>query len=142
MGPRGLGSLLGWPGGAVLPNSGRNSPGNVLAREGMIDATGSSNYAFEHEDFLLDSLVDLLADGSTIYGHYLVFKNFAFNSIIPEKSRKWFKKESVKDQLAVLGFNHLKEYETSPISQGGPRESFFVEGEEIFNYLYIGKLCR
>jgi len=108
----------------------------------MIDATGSSNYAFEHEDFLLDSLVDLLADGSTIYGHYLVFKNFAFNSIIPEKSRKWFKKESVKDQLAVLGFNHLKEYETSPISQGGPRESFFVEGEKIFNYLYIGKLCR
>ncbi|WP_409226822.1 MerR family transcriptional regulator [Gudongella sp. SC589] len=106
----------------------------------MIDATGSSNYAFEHEDFLLDSLMQLLADNSTLYGHYLAFENFAPNSVVPEKSRQWFRRDIIKRHLDSLGFRNLREYETAPISQGGPREDFFVKGERIFNYLYMGKL--
>ena len=106
----------------------------------MIDATGSTNYAFDHEDFLLESLVHLMGKDSTLYGHYLVFDNFAFNSMIPESSRKWFKKTSIREKLHSLGFIDLKEYETSAISQGGPRENFFVKGERISNYLYMGKL--
>ncbi|MCR3956445.1 MAG: MerR family transcriptional regulator [Gudongella sp.] len=112
-------------------------PGSVSA---MVDATGSSNYAFDHEDFLLDSLMQLLSNDSTLYGHYLVFESFAFNSMVPEGSRKWFRKESIRDRLNKLGFSELKEYETSPISEGGPREDFFVKGESIHNYLYMGEL--
>ncbi len=112
-------------------------PGSVSA---MIDATGSSNYAFEHEDFLLASLMKLMAKESTLYGHYLVFESFAFNSMIPEESRKWFRRDRIREELHSLGFDALKEYETTPISEGGPRENFFVQGERIYNYLYMGRL--
>ncbi|MGM0396339.1 MAG: MerR family transcriptional regulator [Bacillota bacterium] len=110
--------------------------------DSLVDATGSSNYAFEHSDFLLDSILPLLNKDAVLHGQYLVFKNFALNTMIPEESRKWFKKDSLNKHLNSLGFQQLREYETNPISEGGPRESFFVKGEKIYNYLYIGKFKK
>ncbi len=106
----------------------------------LVDATGSSNYAFDNSDFLLDSLIPLLKEDAILHGQYLVFKNFALNTMIPDTSRKWFKKNELKSHIQNLGFKQLKEHETSPISEGGPKESFFVKGEKIYNYLYIGRL--
>lgn len=106
----------------------------------LIDATGSTNYAFDHSDFLLDSIMPLLKKTSIFQGHYLLFKNFSLNTMIPKESRKCFQKEGVQHELSKLGFKCMRTYETQPISEGGPRESFFVKGEQIYNYLYIGKL--
>ena len=105
----------------------------------LIDATGSTNYAFDNAEFLLDSIMPLLKMGSKIFGHYIIFHNFKTNTLIPKESRKWFTKEKVADHLSELGFIVEIEFETSPISQGGPKESFFIPGEKINNYLIVGK---
>jgi DNA-binding transcriptional MerR regulator/SAM-dependent methyltransferase len=106
----------------------------------LIDATGSTNYAFDHCDFLLDSIMHLLKQTCLYQGHFLFFENFSLNTLIPKDRRQWFQKEGIQHELSKLGFKCMRNYETQLISEGGPGEDFFVEGEKIYNYLYIGKL--
>ncbi len=105
----------------------------------MIDATGSTNYAFEHEDFLASTLIEHLKVGGTFQGHYLLFENFSVDTIIQKESRQWFQQEHVEKTLSDIGLQVEETFITPSVGQGGPGENFFVPGEKIYNYLYIGK---
>ncbi|GAB6109514.1 MerR family transcriptional regulator [Fusibacter bizertensis] len=104
----------------------------------LLDISGSSNYAFDYSDFLLEKIDFLVKEDAKIHGYYIIFKNFMSQSDIPLKFRDGFKIQTVKSNLKKLNYRCLEDYETEPVEKGGPLENYFVEGEHVSSYLYNG----
>jgi DNA-binding transcriptional MerR regulator len=105
----------------------------------MLDFSGTSNYSFEHEGFLLELIDKYAKTDASLIGTYLLFKNFSMESLIEQKYRKNFNLKTVKDKIKELKYNILDEKTSGYIDKGGKYESYFVEGEKIFTYTFIGK---
>lgn len=104
----------------------------------LLDISGSSNYAFEHPDFLLDGLDYLLKSSAKLHGYYILFDNFAPHSKIPPALREGFKRSSIQSHLARLGYQCEEDFLSEPVEKGGPLEDYFVDGEWVRTYLYCG----
>ncbi|OJV64565.1 MAG: hypothetical protein BGO41_13230 [Clostridiales bacterium 38-18] len=105
----------------------------------LLDISGSSNYAFDHTDFLLNDLVPMLKNQAMFHGYYILFEKFAKNSTVALAARSNFKLESVKLALAQLNLDLINEYISPPVTKGGPMENYFVSGESVFTYIVNGK---
>jgi DNA-binding transcriptional MerR regulator/ubiquinone/menaquinone biosynthesis C-methylase UbiE len=105
----------------------------------VIDQTGTSNYSFEHEDFLLRDVDLLVKREGYLLGSYLAFKNFSHKSKIETKYRDNFLVDKIKKNISELKYKTLEDHTSDPINKGGRYENFFVPGEEVFTYLYFGK---
>jgi hypothetical protein len=105
----------------------------------VVDHTGTSNYSFEHEAFLLDEVDSLVKPDGYLVGSYLVFKNFSPKSKIEARYRKNFTIKTIKENIGHLKYKALDERISEPIDKGGRFEDFFVPGEEIYSYLLFGK---
>jgi DNA-binding transcriptional MerR regulator/ubiquinone/menaquinone biosynthesis C-methylase UbiE len=105
----------------------------------LIDQTGTSNYSFEHEDFLLRDVDSLVKQDGYLLGSYLAFKNFSHKSKIEAKFRDNFIVDKIIKNISELKYKTLEEQMLEPINRGGRYENFFVAGEEIFTYLFFGK---
>jgi DNA-binding transcriptional MerR regulator/ubiquinone/menaquinone biosynthesis C-methylase UbiE len=105
----------------------------------VIDQTGTSNYSFEHEDFLLRDVDLLVKQEGYLLGSYLAFKNFSYKSKIETKYRDNFLVDKIKKNISELKYKMLEDHTSDPINKGGRYEDFFVPGEEVFTYLYFGK---
>ncbi|PKM68319.1 MAG: methyltransferase [Firmicutes bacterium HGW-Firmicutes-2] len=105
----------------------------------LLDMSGSSNYAFEHTDFLLDKIDHLLKKNALIHGGYIVFENFVSQSKIPMTHRKGFSIRHIQSQLKALNYECLDEFISEPVDKGGPQEDYFVDGEQVRTYFYNGK---
>jgi len=104
----------------------------------LIDASGSTNYAFEHTDFLLPSITPYLKDQCPIIASYKYFKKFSVNSIIDMPNRPLFQLKPLTEVLNLSGFTAIDTFKSDPISDGGPYENYFVEGEQVYTLLYHG----
>ncbi|MEG0773525.1 MerR family transcriptional regulator [Clostridium sp.] len=105
----------------------------------MLDFSGTSNYSFKHEEFLLELIDKYAKSDARLIGTYLLFKNFSLESLIEQKYRKNFNLKTVKDKIKELKYNAIDEKTSGYIDKGGKYESYFVEGEKIFTYTFIGK---
>ncbi|MBF4694988.1 MerR family transcriptional regulator [Fusibacter ferrireducens] len=105
----------------------------------MLDISGSSNYAFDHPEFLLAELSPLCNEACDLLASFLLFKNFSKNSKIKPFLRNNFKLTFVSEQISHLNFKEYASYVSDTVTRGGKFEDFFVEGEHIFNYAFYGK---
>ncbi|MGM9986140.1 MAG: class I SAM-dependent methyltransferase, partial [Bacillaceae bacterium] len=105
----------------------------------VIDQTGTSNYSFEHEKFLLRELVSLFKPECYLLGSFIAFKNFSIKSIIETRFRDNFIERKIKGNISSLNYTPLDERTSEYINRGGRYENFFVQGEEIYYYSFFGK---
>jgi DNA-binding transcriptional MerR regulator/ubiquinone/menaquinone biosynthesis C-methylase UbiE len=104
----------------------------------VIDHTGTSNYSFQHEAFLLREVDSLVKRDGYLLGSYLAFKNFSHKSRIEVQYRDNFTVGKIKQYINELKYKTLEDKVNEPIDKGGRYEDFFVPGEEIFTYLFFG----
>jgi len=104
----------------------------------VLDISGSSNYAFDHPDFLLDRIDPFLKRNARLHGYYIVFENFVPSSKIPLPLRDGFRSKQIKAHLKNLNYLCLNDFTTAPVEKGGPLEDYFVDGELVKTYLYNG----
>ncbi|MDI7742694.1 MerR family transcriptional regulator [Lysinibacillus fusiformis] len=105
----------------------------------LLDNAGTSNYSFKHTDFLPEILDELLKMEAYLLGTYLAFNKFSINSKIQPEYRDNFIPSKIRSKLEGLNFKLIEEYESDVISKGGRYEDYFVQGEEVFNYMFMGK---
>ncbi|WP_353092500.1 MerR family transcriptional regulator [Tissierella praeacuta] len=105
----------------------------------LVDFSGSSNYGFENEQFLLNKIDNYIKESAWLIGTYIMFKNFNANSRIDSKYRKNFNINYVKKEIEKLNYKIIYDNISQPINKGGKYEDYFVKGEEVYSYLYYGK---
>lgn len=105
----------------------------------IVDISGTSNYSFDNEEFLLKVVDNYIKDNANIIGSYILFKNFAFNSFIEAKYRKNFILSNVKESIIALNYSIFEENISNYIDKGGKYESYFKEGEKVYSYLMLAK---
>jgi DNA-binding transcriptional MerR regulator len=105
----------------------------------ILDFTGTTNYSFEHEEFLLKLVDHYIKDNADLMGSYIMFKNFLPKSQVEDKFRKNFIQKHIKEQITKLNFNILEEKTSDYMEKGGKYEDYFNDGEKVYSYLIIGK---
>ncbi|WP_459477229.1 MerR family transcriptional regulator [Clostridium saccharoperbutylacetonicum] len=107
--------------------------------EVLIDISGTSNYSFDNEEFLLKLIDKYVKDEANIIGTYILFEKFALNSLIESKYRKNFMMDNVKNQILTLKYNIIDERISRHVESGGIYEDYFVNGEKVYSYIFIGQ---
>lgn len=105
----------------------------------VLDISGTSNYSFEHGEFLLESIDRYVKERAYLLGSYILFKNFALNSIIEEEFRINFILKNVQDNINKLKFKLIDEKTSDYLDKGGKYENYFTKGEKVFSYSYFGE---
>jgi len=110
----------------------------------LVDYSGSTNYNFDHKDFLLDSMIKYLKNNSKLYGGYILFDKFGRRNILKEEYRKNYTLEFVKEKLDSLNFKLLNEVysEKYYCKEANKYESYQQFGDVIFSYLCIRNFLK
>ncbi|MDR4984496.1 methyltransferase [Bacillus cereus] len=116
-----------------------NIPIQNYSTDIVIDQSGTSNYSFEHEEFLLHKLNPLFKPDCYILSSFILFNKFSINSQIAPRLRENFTSSKVKEEIQKLKFHSIDERTSKYLERGGKYENFFVEGEEIYTYSFFGK---
>lgn len=104
----------------------------------LFDISGSSNYAFDHTEFLLKKIDELVKDQAHLHAFYILFKNYVTHSKVPQTFRDGFNIHSIQSNLKELNYHCTEDFETESVEKGGPLENYFVEGEHVSTYFYSG----
>lgn len=105
----------------------------------VLDHSGTSNYSFENEEFLLREVDSLFKHNCYLLGTFIAFKNFSTKSKIEAKFRDNFIARKIKENINSLKYIPLEERISEYVDRGGKYENFFVQGEEIYSYSFFGK---
>ncbi len=104
------------------------------------DVTGSSNYFFEHDEFLLNKLTHLYKENSYLLGNYIVFKTFNQHNTIAKEFRQYFNESLIRNAIQKLNFNILNENKSDIRTYGGKYETYLQEGDKAYGYSLVAKL--
>lgn len=105
----------------------------------LVDHAGSSNFAFEHNDFLPERMLPLLVPEAELWGTYICFHKFGHGNTLAPDQRKLFSAAYVREALCSLGFDIQDENQSAPITGGGVYEDYFHGDESVFRYTLIAK---
>jgi len=105
----------------------------------VCDFSGTSNYCFDHSDFLLQSIERYFKADAALLGSYILFKNFGPDSMVPADCRPNFRLDTVKKQIERLGFIKRADFLSDVITKGGIYESYFTDEEKVLTYSFYGK---
>ncbi|HDX9534462.1 TPA: MerR family transcriptional regulator [Bacillus thuringiensis] len=105
----------------------------------VIDQSGTSNYSFEYEEFLLCELNSLFKHNCYLLSSFILFNKFSINSQIAPRLRENFTSAKVTKEIENLQFQSIDENTSNYLIRGGRYEDFFVQGEEIYTYSFFGK---
>jgi DNA-binding transcriptional MerR regulator len=105
----------------------------------LLDFSGTSNFSFDNDEFLLKLVDNYIKDSASIIGTYILFKNFASNSLIEDKYRKNFMLSNVKNEILKLNYNIFEESISNYIEKGGKYENYFKDGEKVYSYIMLGQ---
>ncbi|WP_432666319.1 MerR family transcriptional regulator [Wukongibacter baidiensis] len=105
----------------------------------LLDYTGTSNYSFENEEFLLKLIDKLVKDDAFLLGGYILFAKFSVTSWINHNYRKNFILKNVKEELKNLGYIAIDERVSEVLNKGGRFENYFKEDEKVYTYGFYGR---
>lgn len=105
----------------------------------LIDATGTSNYSFEHEDFALAFIDHYVKEKAMLMGSYIIFKKFSNNSLIEEQYRRNFILNNIQNEIRELKYKVVDERISKILSYAGKYENFFTEDEKVYTYIFYGE---
>ncbi|MCM1989541.1 MerR family transcriptional regulator [Oceanirhabdus seepicola] len=105
----------------------------------LIDYSGTSNYNFEHDNFLLKLVDNYVKDNAFLLGVYILFKKSSFNSFLNVKYKKNFILNNVKEEIEKLKYKGINERISNGLDKGGKYESYFKDGEKVYTYTIYGK---
>lgn len=111
-------------------------PGSV---DVLVDHSGTSNYAFEHREFLIGKVLPLLSPVARVLGTYICFQKFSRRNPLSNEQRRWFTSRLIREELQRLGFAVDEEARSEGITGGGPYEDFFEPGETIYRYSLLAR---
>lgn len=105
----------------------------------VLDISGTSNYSFEHEEFLLKFIDRYTKVDNYLLGAYIVFKNFSKNSLVERQYRNNFTIENIRKEISKLKYKTMDEKISDYIDKSGKYEGYFVKGEKVYSYYFFGK---
>lgn len=105
----------------------------------VVDHSGTSNFSFESNDFLLSLVEPWVKPNAALWGTYICFQKFTHSSQIPLERRRHFKAEYIREQLKVLGYVITDENDSPPIANGGVYEDYFQGDESVFRVSLMAK---
>ena len=98
----------------------------------VIDQSGTSNYSFEHEEFLLCELNSLFKHNSYLLSSFILFNKFSINSQIAPRLRVNFTSVKVTKEIQNLQFQSIDESTSNYLIRGeSTRISLFKEKKFI-----------
>jgi len=104
----------------------------------LIDYSGSSNYGFEHKEFLFENTTKYLRPHCFFISSFILFKNFVYGSRIESSLRHQFTEKNVLEALEREHFKIEGMSLTDAITKGGRFEDFFLKGETIYGLTAYG----
>ncbi|QNK39265.1 methyltransferase domain-containing protein [Caproicibacter fermentans] len=105
----------------------------------ICDFAGSSNYGFDHSEFLLNSMERYFKKDAALFGSYIIFRNFSSDSLVPVDCRENFRVGPVGRKIEELGFLKQSDYLSDVVAKGGIYENYFQNGEKVLTYGFAGK---
>lgn len=108
----------------------------------LFDFSGTSNFSFKNKEFLINEVKRYIKEESPLYGTYIAFNKFKPGGKIDISLRSNFTLEWIKDSLLNAGFSTIEDCISDEIDEGGKYESYFVQGEKVFMYLFHGKYSK
>jgi DNA-binding transcriptional MerR regulator/predicted O-methyltransferase YrrM len=105
----------------------------------ILDIAGSSNYAFEHKDFLLPLINQYIRKDALLLGNYILFGKFSPHSQIAEGYRSNFQLNPVRRSIEALGFRLMSESGSDLVDKGGIYEDYFQAGEKVNTWRVLAK---
>ncbi len=99
----------------------------------VMDMSGSSNRAFESENFLLREIDGLIKDHAEVFGIYIIADGMNGEYIDP-KFHRLFQTKAVVEELKALDYLIDTDYTTKKVTSGGPHESFVDYVKSTWSY--------
>ncbi len=104
----------------------------------VIDILGTSYYALENTDILLDRTNHLFRDEVKLIAGYMIYNKFGKDSTIVSEYRHNYKLDYVKKYIQELGFTCLAEKSDIINSDAGKYEDLCNHQDEVLNYHLLG----
>lgn len=105
----------------------------------LLDHLGTTNYNFYQEGFLINLIDRLVKPGGKWIGDYLSFNpNAKSLAQYAEKTRKYFYTKNIMNALETSIFKTLEMKDMGHTEKGGIHETFFIEGDTLYDLVYYG----
>lgn len=106
----------------------------------VIDYLGSTCCNFEREGYLIEKLDSFVRAGGIWAGCYYYMEPGAKSlSQCPPECRVHFYKPNIVEFLKRSNFQMLEMEELGSVNQAGEYEPFFIEGDELYQLVYLGR---
>lgn len=106
----------------------------------FVDHYATSNYNFHKEGYLIDLMQKLVKPGGKWIGNYFSFKeNGKSLRRYPEKTQQYFYYNNIVKALENSVFKRLELKEIGYTEKGGVTETFFIEGDRLYSFVYYGE---
>lgn len=106
----------------------------------LVDSSGSSNYGFDHDDFLLDQVQNFVKADSSLIASYIIFEKFSMAHALPLSHRKIFTKKDILDNIEANNYNIIASDQGGSYNKESPQENYFTEEDLLSNiWLYAQK---
>jgi len=103
----------------------------------LVDFTGTSDYSFQNEDFLPESLNIYLKNEAIYLASFIIYERFGSNSVVSLPYRQNFKYKKIKKKILSLDFEINKEYKSEIVKikkTFGKYEDFAQIGDQLCSY--------
>lgn len=118
----------------------RQIPVNDASVDILLDHYGTTNFNFHNEGNLIHVLDKLVKPGGKWIGDYLCFKPGAKSlNQLDQRFHSFFYMDNIKRALAESCFKQIELAEMGTTKKGGIYETFFLEGDTLYDFTYLGQ---
>lgn len=103
----------------------------------LVDFTGTSDYSFQNEDFLPESLDFYMKEEAVYLASFIIYERFGPNSVVSLPYRQNFNYKNIKNKILDLNFEIDKEYKSEIVKikkTFGKYEDFAQVGDQLYSY--------
>lgn len=106
----------------------------------LVDSSGSSNYGFDHDEFLLNQVQDFVKVDSHLIASYIIFEKFSSTHPLPLSHRKIFTKQDIINNVKDNNYKITACDQGNSYNKESPQENYFTKDDLVSNiWLYAQK---